>query len=53
VPVWCCAGVVGACGWQASDGDRVAEHVVPADRFAREIVRFLPVVLDALAPAEL
>jgi hypothetical protein len=24
-----------------SDGDRVAEHAVPADRFAREIVRFL------------
>ena len=24
-----------------SDGDRVAEQLVPADRFAREIIRFL------------
>jgi len=28
-----------------SDGDRVAEHIVPADRCAREIVRFLTVFL--------
>ena len=40
-------------GGSPGDGDRVAEHVVPADRFAREIVRFLTVVLDALAAAEL
>jgi hypothetical protein len=30
-----------------------AEQVVPADRFAREIVGFLTVVLGALAAAEL
>jgi hypothetical protein len=30
-----------------------AEHVVPADRFAHKIVRFLTVVLGALAAAEL
>jgi hypothetical protein len=41
VPTWFQDGVVGACGWQASDGDRVAEQAVAADRFAREIVRFL------------
>ena len=32
--------------------DRVAEHAVAADRFAREIVRFLKVVGGALAAAE-
>jgi hypothetical protein len=38
--VWFQDGVVGVCGWRASDGDRDAEHAVPADRFAREIVGF-------------
>jgi len=38
--VWYPAGVVGACGWHISDGDRDAEHAYAADRFAREIVRF-------------
>jgi hypothetical protein len=47
------AGVVGACEWRANDGDRVAEHVVPADRFAREIVGFWEVFSCALAAAEL
>ena len=32
--------------------DRSAEHAVAADRFAREIVRFLAVCGDALAAAE-
>jgi len=33
--------VVGTCGWHPNDGDRSAEQAVAADRFAREIVRFL------------
>jgi predicted 3-demethylubiquinone-9 3-methyltransferase (glyoxalase superfamily) len=44
VPAWFHAGVVGGCGWRASDGDRVAEHAYAADRFAREIVGFLKAV---------
>ena len=40
---WLCAGVVGACGWYANDGCRSAEHVVPADRCAHEIIGFLKV----------
>ena len=51
--MWNRAGVVGGCGWRANDDDRVAEHAYAADRFAREIVGFLTVVLDALAAAEL
>jgi hypothetical protein len=33
---WYHAGVVGACCWHTSDDDRVAEQLVPADRFARD-----------------
>jgi len=33
--------------------DRSAEHVVPADRFAHEIIGFLRTFLGALAAAEL
>jgi hypothetical protein len=35
--VWYYSGVVGACGWRVSDGDRDAEHAAVADRFAHEI----------------
>ena len=53
VPAWYCAGVVGPCGWRASDGDRVAEHARAADRFAREIVGFFNVIpCSALAAAD-
>ena len=40
-------------GGNPSDLDRVAEHIVPADRCAREIGGFLKVVGGALAAAEL
>jgi hypothetical protein len=50
--VWYHAGVVGGCGWQASDGDRSAEHAYAADRCAHEIVGFLKVVGGALAAAD-
>jgi hypothetical protein len=40
MPAWYRAGVVGACEWRASEGDRDAEHAYAADRFAREIVGF-------------
>jgi hypothetical protein len=52
MPAWFSAGVVGACGWRASEGDRVAEHAYAADRFAREIGGFLKVVGGALAAAD-
>jgi hypothetical protein len=40
------AGVIGACGQHPNDACRSAEHGVAADRFAREIVRFLTLVLE-------
>jgi hypothetical protein len=46
--VWYYSGVVGACGWRVSDGDRDAEQLVPADRFAHEIGPFLTLVLARL-----
>jgi hypothetical protein len=33
--------VVGACGWQPGTAHRAAEHGIPADRCAREIVAIL------------
>jgi hypothetical protein len=41
VQVWFRAGVVRACGQPASVIRQPAQPAVPADRFAREIVRFL------------
>ena len=52
MPAWYQDGVVGACGWRASDGDRDAEHAYAADRCAHEIVGFLKVVGGALAAAD-
>jgi hypothetical protein len=52
VPTWYHAGVLGPCGCNPKLDDRSAEHGVAADRFAREIVRFLMAFLGALAAAE-
>ena len=52
MPAWYQDGVVGACGWRASDGDRDAEHAYAADRCAREIVGFLKARRGALAAAD-
>ena len=43
MPAWERAGVVGPCGRQPKTTNRAAEHSIPADRFARAIVRFLTV----------
>ena len=53
MPAWYHAGVVGTCWWHTNDGSRAAEHAVPADRCAREIVAFLNASPSALAAAEL
>jgi len=44
--------VVGACGCQSRTANQVAEHAVPADRCAPEIVRFLTRFGGARAAAE-
>jgi hypothetical protein len=45
VEVWWCAGVVGQCGRHVKAGGRRAEHAHAADRFAREIIAILTVLV--------
>ena len=52
VQVWYDAGVVGGCFWHTNDACRSAQPGIAADRFAREIVRFLKARYGALAAAE-